>query len=255
MTLQDKLSIVTGAASGIGRETALLFARRGARVVALDRDDAGLEALAADAEAPVVTRTINLTDDGLDAAVSDLLDTLPGRLDVLVNNAGVGGGDFAEATEDAAFRRYFDINVIPLFRLSRLAVSRMRDGGGAIVNVASIYAEIGATRSPGYSASKGAVASLTRQMATDYGPYGIRVNAVAPGLIETPLTAERIRTELWRRQIYVDQSPMRRVGTPADVARAIAFLASDDAGFVNGETLRVDGGWAMGRYPREESSL
>lgn len=85
----------------------------------------------------------------------------------------------------------------------------------------------------------------------DYGPDGIRVNAVAPGLIETPLTAERIRTEAWRHEIFVEQSPMRRVGQAQDVAQAIAFLASDEAAFISGESLRVDGGWAMGRYPRE----
>ncbi|MGX1096256.1 SDR family NAD(P)-dependent oxidoreductase [Amorphus sp. MBR-141] len=255
MTVQDKTALVTGAASGIGRATALLLAERGARVVAIDRDGDGLARLAGDAAGDVLTLVQDVTDAGIEASVSGFLDDRGLGLDVLVNNAGVGGGDFIERTDDETLRRFFEINVVSLFRLSRLAVERMRTTGGAIVNVASIFAEIGATKSPGYSASKGAVASLTRQLATDYGPCGIRVNAVAPGLIETPLTAERIRTERWRHQIFIEQSPLRRVGKPEDVARAIAFLASDEAGFITGETLRIDGGWGMGRYPREEASL
>ena len=255
MTVQDKTALVTGAASGIGRATALLLAERGARVVAIDRDGDGLARLAGDAAGDVLTLVQDVTDAGIEASVSGFLDDRGLGLDVLVNNAGVGGGDFIERTDDETLRRFFEINVVSLFRLSRFAVGRMQPAGGAIVNVASIFAEIGATKSPGYSASKGAVASLTRQLATDYGPRGIRVNAVAPGLIETPLTAERIRTERWRHQIFIEQSPLRRVGKPEDVARAIAFLASDDAGFITGETLRIDGGWGMGRYPREETSL
>ncbi|MGX1309083.1 NAD(P)-dependent dehydrogenase (short-subunit alcohol dehydrogenase family) [Amorphus suaedae] len=255
MTVQDTTALVTGAASGIGRATALLLAARGMRVVAVDQDGDGLERLAGDAAGDVFSLVQDVTDPGLETTVSGFLDDRGLGLDVLVNNAGVGGGDVIERTDDAALRRFFEINVISLFRLSRFAVGRMRTTGGAIVNVASIFAEIGATKSPGYSASKGAVASLTRQLATDYGPYGIRVNAVAPGLIETPLTAERIRTEKWRHQIFIEQAPLRRVGKPEDVARAIAFLAGDEAGFITGETLRIDGGWAMGRYPREETSL
>jgi len=254
MTQQDKTALVTGAASGIGRATALLLAERGFRVVAADCDADGLARLAAEAAGRLDTLELDVTDPALEAAVAGFLDARDLRLDVLVNNAGIGGGDFIENTDDAALRRHLEINVISVFRLCRFAVDRMRATGGAIVNVASIFAEIGATKSPGYSASKGAVASLTRQLATDYGPCGIRVNAVAPGLIETPLTAERIRTEKWRHQIFIEQAPLRRVGRPEDVARTIAFLAGDDAGFITGETVRVDGGWAMGRYPREEAS-
>jgi NAD(P)-dependent dehydrogenase (short-subunit alcohol dehydrogenase family) len=137
-----------------------------------------------------------------------------------------------------------------LFRLPRAAVGAMRGRGGVILNLASIYSFVGATGSAAYSASKAAVAGITRQMATDYGPEGIRVVALAPGLIETPLTAERILTEAWRRAIFIDQCPLRRVGQPEDIANAAMFLLSDEASFITGEVLRVDGGWTLGRYPR-----
>ncbi|MFP5511088.1 MAG: SDR family NAD(P)-dependent oxidoreductase [Alphaproteobacteria bacterium] len=172
---------------------------------------------------------------------------------ILCNNAGIARGAHALDTTDEDFTRYFDVNVLGLFRLSRWAVGRMmHTGGGAVVNTASIFGEIGAQNSCGYSASKAAVIGLTRQMANDFGPNGIRVNAVAPGLIETPLTAERIRTEAWRRHQMIDGAPLRRAGQPEDVARAVRFLASDEASFITGQILAVDGGWAMGRYPREE---
>ena len=94
---------------------------------------------------------------------------------------------------------------------------------------------------------------MTRQMANDFGPSGIRINAVAPGLIETPLTAERIRSEAWRRHVMIEQAPLRRPGTAEDVAKAVRFLASDESSFITGQILAVDGGWAMGRFPRQEA--
>lgn len=249
MTFNNKIAVITGAAAGIGRATAELFAARGAQVIAVDRDADGLKPLA---DAGITTVCGDMTDPDLPDAVGARVDELGGTLAILINNAGIGGGGRMDETGDDDLRKFLEVNVVGLFRLARFAVNRMQAaGGGSIVNVASIYAEIGAQKSSGYSASKGAVAALTRQMATDYGPYGIRVNAVAPGLINTPLTRDRIRTEKWRHTIFVEQSPLHRVGEPDDVARAIAFLASDEAAFVSGEVLRVDGGWAMGRFPRE----
>lgn len=247
--LNGKIAIVTGAGSGIGQAITRLFCAEGAWVLAVDRDAKGLAETRGQCDA---SRFGELVGDVTDAALPDAIRAaLPGKLNILINNAGVGAGGMIENTSDDDLRRFFEINVIGLFRLARLGVELMKGHGGSIVNLASIFAEIGATASAGYSASKGAVAALTRQMATDYGPIGIRVNSLGPGLIETPLTRDRIRDQAWRRTIFIDQAPLRRVGQPGDVANAALFLASDRSAFITGELLRVDGGWAMGRYPRE----
>ncbi|MCL7466364.1 SDR family NAD(P)-dependent oxidoreductase [Phaeovulum sp. NW3] len=250
-TLAGRTAIVTGAGQGIGYAITEALLAAGAHVIAVDREPAGIEALAARSAVTAVLGDV--TDTALTDRLSAALDEAGLRLDILCNNAGIARGAHALDTTDEDFIRYFDVNVLGLFRLSRWAVGRMmKTGGGAIVNTASIFGEIGALNSCGYSTSKAAVIGLTRQMATDFGPNGIRVNAVAPGLIETPLTAERIRTEAWRRHQMIDGAPLRRAGQPEDVARAVRFLASDEASFITGQILAVDGGWAMGRYPREE---
>lgn len=249
--LSGRTAVVTGAGQGIGAAILEALLAAGARVVAVDREAAGLAAL--EGRADVIAIQGDVTDAGLPDQIGAALDQAGMRLDILVNNAGIARGAHALDTSDEDFAQYFDINVLAVFRLSRWAVGRMmRTGGGAIVNTASIFGQIAAQNSCGYSTSKAAVIGLTRQMANDFGPNGIRVNAVAPGLIETPLTAERIRTEAWRRHVMIDGAPLRRAGLPEDVARAVRFLASDEASFITGQILAVDGGWAMGRYPREE---
>ena len=255
--LSNKCIVLTGAGSGIGRGMAEGFVREGAQVLGVDLSEAGLAETAAGVSGPGRFETLvgNVTDPGLPDAIRARLKGLGWQWNVLCNNAGIGGGGMAGECDDETLNRYLDVNVTGLFRLSRAAVNDWTGkGGGVILNTASIYSFIGATGSAAYSTSKAAVAGLTRQMATDYGVEGIRVVAVAPGLIETALTAERIRTEKWRRHIYIDQCPLRRVGKPEDIANGAIFLVSDEASFITGETLRIDGGWTLGRYPRPDEA-
>lgn len=253
--LANRTIVLTGAGSGIGRGMAEAFVAEGARVLGVDLSAQGLAETGAGVSGPGAYETLvgDVTDPALPQAIEARLAGLGWEWNALANNAGIGGGGLAEDCDDDTLQRYLEVNVKALFRLSRAAVRAWKGRGGVILNTASIYSFIGATGSAAYSTTKAAVAGLTRQMATDYGPEGIRVVALAPGLIDTPLTAERIRTETWRRQIFIDQCPLRRVGTPKDIANGAVFLISDEASFVTGETLRIDGGWTLGRYPRPDT--
>ena len=248
--LKGQPALVTGAAGGIGRATALRLAAEGAHVLAADIKEAGLTETAAMATAqgtPIETLIADVgSDDGpailVDAAIARL-----GGLRLLLNIAGIGGSHRVDETEDAELDRFLGINLRAVFRVSRAALRRM-DGGGAIVNIASIFGMTGFPGSSAYAAAKSGVIGLTMQMAADYGPKGIRVNAISPGLIETDMTRNRIATSAWFRGQMTEMTPVGRVGTPDDIASAAAFLCSDDASFISGQVLVVDGGWIATRY-------
>jgi NAD(P)-dependent dehydrogenase (short-subunit alcohol dehydrogenase family) len=248
--LDGKVAVITGAATGIGRASALAFARAGARVVLTDvrEDELGktaeavhaaggqIAALSADLERPEACATL------VEQAVR-----LWNRLDVLFNNAGVGtmvvGGTVETITLDH-WDLAFDVNVRAMYLLSRAAVPVMRaGGGGAIVNTSSVSAFRGSATRPShaYAASKGAVLSLTRAMAASYGRDRIRVNAICPGTIRTRLTADFIaRAEKDAGEGH--GIPLGRVGEPDDIAKCALFLASDDASWISGAEIVVDGG-------------
>ncbi|MGU3577028.1 SDR family NAD(P)-dependent oxidoreductase [Brucellaceae bacterium C25G] len=256
--MKDTAIVVTGASyDGIGGATVRLFSQLGASVIAIDRDKDGPEQLADEYE-NVIAVHADISRPELTDQLDGILKKQGARLQVLMNNAGIGGGSHALNTTDDDLRNYLDINLVAAFRLSKWAIGHMLkneptvyDLKGSIVNVSSVFGLVGAENSAAYSTSKAALSGMTTQMATDYGPSGIRINAVAPGLILTPLTASRIQNQPWRSQIMVDQAPLRRLGTPEDIAFAIRFLASDEAAYITGLTLPVDGGWINGRFPRE----
>lgn len=250
--------VVTGASyDGIGGATVRLYASLGAKVVAIDRDPVGPNRLASE-NSNVIAVQADIANPELINQLDDLLAEQKITLKVLVNNAGIGGGSHALNTSDEDLRKYLEVNLVAAFRLSKWAICHMMqqkpdENGlrGAIVNISSVFGLVGAENSAAYSTSKAALSGMTMQMATDYGPSGIRVNAVAPGLILTPLTESRIQNQPWRSQIMVDQASLRRLGKPEDIANAIRFLGSDEAAYITGLTLPVDGGWIGGRFPRE----
>jgi NAD(P)-dependent dehydrogenase (short-subunit alcohol dehydrogenase family) len=254
--LNGKVAIITGAATGIGRASALLFARAGARVALVDVREPELarteaDVRAAGGEAMALAADLVQPDDC--AAVVTRAVRGFGRLDVLLNNAGVGTMVVGGTVESISLEHWDlaqDVNVRAIYLVSRAAVPALRGaGGGAIVNIASVSAFHGSVDRPthAYAASKGAVLALTRAMAASYGRDGIRVNAICPGTIRTRLTADIVeRVERSAKEGH--GIPLGRVGEPEDIARCALFLASDEASFISGAALVADGG-AMAAAP------
>jgi NAD(P)-dependent dehydrogenase (short-subunit alcohol dehydrogenase family) len=246
--LDGKVALITGAGSGIGREASRLFAREGARVVAVDRDAATADETAAivakdGGEALPVAADVAVSTDceRMVAAAEDQY----GRLDVLFNNAGVmlTSDDDALTTDEDTWDTTLDVNAKGVFLGCKHGIPALRRaGGGAIVNTASFVAKLGAATSQvAYTASKGAVLALTRELAVIHAREGIRVNALCPGPLRTELLMRFLDTEE-KRQRRLVHIPMGRFGEAAEIARAALFLASDDASFMTGAELLVDGG-------------
>jgi len=249
-SLAGKVAIITGAATGIGRAGALLFAEAGARLALADVRKRELEETAADvnrAGGSAVAVVADLARPEDCALVVERAVAAHGRLDVLFNNAGVGTMVVGGTVETIDLDRWdlaLDVNVRGIYLTSRAALPHLRAaGGGAIVNTASVSAFVGRAERPthAYAASKGAVLALTRAMAVSYGRDRIRVNAICPGLIRTRLTAD-IAGGAERRAKEGHGIPIGRIGEPEDIARCALFLASDDASFITGTQIVVDGG-------------
>lgn len=248
--LEGRVAVITGAATGIGRATARLFAAAGAAVVLSDVRAPELEQAASEVRGAGGTASViagDLAQPEACAAVIDAAVRAHGRLDVVFNNAGVGTMVVGGTVESIPLDRWDlaqDVNVRAMYLVSRAAVPHLRAaGGGSIVNTASVAAFRGSRARPShaYAASKGAVLALTRAMAASYGVDRIRVNAICPGTIRTRLTADIVdRVE---REAAAGQGiPLGRVGEPEDVARCALFLASDDAAWISGIEIVVDGG-------------
>jgi NAD(P)-dependent dehydrogenase (short-subunit alcohol dehydrogenase family) len=246
--LDGKVAVITGAGSGIGRVAATLFAAEGARVVVADvvadlAASAAAEIIAGSGSATAVTVDVSNEVD-VDAMVDVAVATY-GGLDVLFNNAGIfpdNDGGLLE-TPPETWQKVMDVNLKGVWLGCRAAVPAMlASGGGSIVNVSSFVALMGAaTAQLAYTASKGGVLAMTRELAVEYARHGIRANSICPGPIETPLLAELL-SDPDRRQRRLVHIPIGRFGRPEEIARAALFLASDDASFVTGSALVVDGG-------------
>jgi NAD(P)-dependent dehydrogenase (short-subunit alcohol dehydrogenase family) len=246
--LEGRSALVTGAGSGIGRESALLFAAEGASVAAIDRDESAArgtaEAIAAAGGRSIaVAADVSVASD-VESAVASV-ETAFGALHVLFNNAGIFPAEDGSPvdTPEAVWDQVMAVNLKGVFLGCKYGIpALLRSGGGVIVNTASFVAVMGAATSQiAYTASKGGVLAMTREIAVEYARQGIRANALCPGPVNTPLLAELLADPAARarRMVHV---PMGRLAEPGEVARAALFLASDDASYVNGATFLVDGG-------------
>ncbi len=249
-----KVAIVTGAGSGIGQALASVLAAQGTALVAVGRTAKPLEdlrsALAGQAEVAVLA--VDVTKDEAPAlAVRTALDRF-GRLDYLINNAGIGKPQPVDETADDTLDYFLNVHLRAPFRFCREALHAMNDGA-AIVNVSSSFALVGGLRGGAYSAAKAGIIGLSKHMAAQYGQRGIRTNVVAPGVLETPMTAYAWEQPRFRRMNF-DMTPLNRTGTALDAANAIAFLLSDSARFINGEVLAVDGGWSSTKFLSEAAA-
>ncbi|WP_104133887.1 MULTISPECIES: SDR family NAD(P)-dependent oxidoreductase [unclassified Cryobacterium] len=253
-SLAERVVVITGAGSGLGRAAAELFAGRGAHIVAVDLavDSASgtIDGLLGEGHLALqVDVSLQPSVDALTAAVLARF----GRIDVLVNSAGIAEGRAPTLEQDLEhWQRIIDVNLTGSYLMCQATARIMREtGGGVILNLSSIAGVIGLPRRTAYSASKGGVSMLTRVLASEWAPYGIRVNAVAPGYIHTAMTEKLMAEGRLDVDAIVRRSPTGEMGTATDVAEALAFLASDQARFITGVVLPVDGAYTAYGAPED----
>lgn len=255
MRLEGKTTVITGSGSGIGKSSALLFAKEGAEVVVVDRDvDKGKETVEEiqSAGGRAVFIKADVTDpDSVKSMVNEVI-TGFGRIDVLFNNAGISGIGMLHEIEPEDWDRIMSVNVKGVYLPSKYAVPHMMKAEyGSIINMSSCIAEIGLARRASYAATKGAVLALTKSMQVDYASYNIRVNAILPGTIFTPFVENYLRTAYDDPEAAIASLKTRQLsgdlGRPEDVAKAALFLASDESKFMMGSPLYIDGGATFGK--------
>ncbi|CAG0977151.1 MAG: 2,5-dichloro-2,5-cyclohexadiene-1,4-diol dehydrogenase [Candidatus Methanoperedens nitroreducens] len=243
MRVKDKVVIITGGGSGIGRETGILFAKEGAKVVIADvNEKAGAETVELIKNAGGEAFFARLDVSNREQAKQVVKETIAkyGRLDVLINNAGIIQDALVVKMTEEQWDKVIDINLKGPFNCIQAVVGQMiSQGSGVILNISSIVALYGNVGQTNYAATKAGLVGMTKTLAKELGKKGIRVNAVAPGFIYTPMTEAMPEKIL---EMMKEKTPLKRLGTPADVASTLLFLASDEASFINGAVISVDGG-------------
>jgi meso-butanediol dehydrogenase / (S,S)-butanediol dehydrogenase / diacetyl reductase len=247
MRLKDKIAIITGGGSGIGAATAQLFAAEGATVVIADKNKAAAGKIAKGIGARASAVELDVSKSADVKKMVGAVAKKHGRIDILINNAGYGmTGTVVDIDEDD-WAALMSVNINGVFYGCKHVIPIMaKQGGGAIVNTASVTSRVGIKDRAAYVTSKGAVGAMTRAMALDHTHQNIRINAIAPGTIETPYYTQifaKSNDAAALREALEARQPMMRLGTPQEIAKAILFLASDDASFCTGTTLFADGGW------------
>jgi len=246
--LKDVRALVTGAASGIGRAIAERLAAGGCNVAVADVKEDGASEVAqrildGGGKAIAITADVSRQED-VDRMIAETTSSF-GGLDVLVNNAGVGSMGFIESVPDEEIERVFGVNLVGVLRMTRAAAPFLKDSGrGRIINIASVEGIRGSGLVPVYSASKAGAIGVTRSNAVELARFGVTVNAICPGPIQTEMLKPLVADERYREKI-IKGVPMRRLGVPEDVAGAVAFFASEESSFITGNVLVIDGGMTV----------
>lgn len=240
----DKVVLITGGAQGIGKETAKKFLQEDAKVVICDYDaEAGVTALKEFRNENIEFYKVDVSDSSQIERMVESTINKHGKIDVLINNAGITVDGFLTKMDETAWEKVIAVNLSGVFKCTKaIAPHMLAQGSGVILNASSVvglYGNIGQTN---YAATKAGVIGLTKSWAKEFGPKGIRVNAVAPGFIETGMTAKVPQKVL---DLMKDKTPLKKLGKPEDIAAAYLFLASDDANYINGTILSVDGGLVL----------
>jgi len=248
MRLKNKVAIITGGGTGIGKGIALQFAKEGAYVVICGRRKEPLEETVKLIEYNGGEAIYCIVDVSSYSQIQELVETTLmkwGQIDILVNNAGIYiPHDIASISEDE-WDKVMNVDAKGVFLTSKAVLPHMlKQEKGKIINIASIAGLFGFAKSAAYCAAKGAVVNLTREMALDYAPHGINVNAIAPGVIESDMTKPMLSNEEAKKS-FLEKTPVGRIGTLEDIAYAAVYLASEESDFVVGQTLVVDGGWTI----------
>lgn len=240
MRLEDKTAIVTGASTGIGRAIAERYVEEGANVVIADiQDEDGKQA--AD-EIGCTYKHCDVSDTSeVEQVIEETVEEY-GGLDIIVNNAGIGAASALEEMDEDEWEQVLAVNLTGVKNCSKAALPHLKESEGTIINIASIYGLVAGPGATAYATAKGGVVNFTRSVAVDYAEANVRVNAICPGFVETPMTDEMLEDESFYHFVQ-NETPMNRVADPDEIAGVAAFLASEDASYMTGAMIPVDGGW------------